>query len=90
MASALLEHIAAVAQERGIRRFQAEVLPENRKMVKVFTDAGYTQRRSFTDGVVHLEFDLEQTDRSLAVMRAREHRAEAKSVQRLLTRGRWR
>lgn len=85
VASALLEHIAAVAQERGIRRFQAEVLPENRKMVKVFTDAGYTQRRSFTDGVVHLEFDLEQTDRSLAVMRAREHRAEAKSVQRLLT-----
>ncbi|MFF3006665.1 GNAT family N-acetyltransferase [Kitasatospora sp. NPDC057940] len=85
VASALLEHIAAVAQERGIRRFQAEVLPENRKMVKVFTDAGYTQRRSFADGVVHLEFDLEQTDRSLAVMRAREHRAEAKSVQRLLT-----
>ncbi|MER6301127.1 GNAT family N-acetyltransferase [Kitasatospora sp. NPDC001539] len=84
VASALLEHIAAVAQERGIRRFQAEVLPENRKMVKVFTDAGYTQRRSFADGVVHLEFDLEQTDRSLAVMRAREHRAEARSVQRLL------
>ncbi|MEV6972737.1 GNAT family N-acetyltransferase [Kitasatospora sp. NPDC093806] len=85
VASALLEHIAAVAQERGIRRFQAEVLPENRKMVKVFTDAGYTQHRSFTDGVVHLEFDLEPTAASLAVMRAREHRAEARSVQRLLT-----
>ncbi|GAA1391928.1 hypothetical protein GCM10009639_22510 [Kitasatospora putterlickiae] len=85
VASALLEHIAAVAQERGIRRFQAEVLPENRKMVKVFTDAGYVQRRSFADGVVHLEFDLEPTAASLAVMRAREHRAEARSVQRLLT-----
>ncbi|WP_405019492.1 GNAT family N-acetyltransferase [Kitasatospora sp. NBC_00070] len=85
VASALLEHIAAVAQERGIRRFTAEVLPENRKMVKVFTDAGYTQQRSFADGVVHLEFDLEPTDSSLAVMRAREHRAEARSVQRLLT-----
>ncbi|MER5638739.1 GNAT family N-acetyltransferase [Kitasatospora sp. NPDC002227] len=85
VASALLEHIAAVAQERGIRRFTAEVLPENRKMVKVFTDAGYTQRRSFADGVVHLEFDLEPTAASLAVMRAREHRAEARSVQRLLT-----
>ncbi|MGE7434585.1 bifunctional acetate--CoA ligase family protein/GNAT family N-acetyltransferase [Kitasatospora sp. NPDC001175] len=85
VASALLEHIAAVAQERGIRRFTAEVLPENRKMVKVFTDAGYVQRRSFADGVVHLEFDLEPTAASLAVMRAREHRAEARSVQRLLT-----
>ncbi|WP_030277379.1 GNAT family N-acetyltransferase [Streptomyces sp. NRRL B-24484] len=85
VASALLEHIGAVAQERGIRRFTAEVLPENRKMVKVFTDAGYTQHRSFADGVVHLEFDLEPTAASLAVMRGREHRAEARSVQRLLT-----
>ncbi|WP_267286753.1 bifunctional acetate--CoA ligase family protein/GNAT family N-acetyltransferase [Kitasatospora acidiphila] len=85
VASVLLEHIAAVAQERGIRRFVAEVLPENRRMTKVFTDAGYVQKRSFADGVVHLEFDLEPTAASLAVMRAREHRAEARSVQRLLT-----
>ncbi|MFI8214224.1 GNAT family N-acetyltransferase [Streptomyces sp. NPDC085932] len=87
VASALLEHIAAVARERGIRRFAAEVLPANTKMIKVFTDAGYTQKRSFEDGVVRLEFDLEPTDRSLAVQYAREHRAEARSVQRLLAPG---
>ncbi|WHX18134.1 GNAT family N-acetyltransferase [Streptomyces malaysiensis subsp. malaysiensis] len=87
VASALLEHIAAVARERGIRRFAAEVLPANTKMIKVFTDAGYTQKRSFEDGVVRLEFDLEPTDRSLAVMRGREQRAEARSVQRLLAPG---
>ena len=87
VASALLEHIAAVARERGIRRFAAEVLPANTKMIKVFTDAGYTQKRSFEDGVVRLEFDLEPTDQSLAVMRGREQRAEARSVQRLLAPG---
>lgn len=87
VASALLEHIAAVARERGIRRFAAEVLPANAKMIKVFMDAGYTQKRSFEDGVVRLEFDLEPTDRSLAVQYAREHRAEARSVQRLLQPG---
>ncbi|WFB07021.1 GNAT family N-acetyltransferase [Streptomyces sp. LX-29] len=87
VASALLEHIAAVARERGIRRFVAEVLPANTKMIKVFTDAGYTQQRSFEDGVVRLEFDLEPTDRSVAVMRAREQRAEARSAQRLLAPG---
>ncbi|MBD0418166.1 GNAT family N-acetyltransferase [Streptomyces sp. TRM S81-3] len=87
VASALLEHIAAVARERGIRRFAAEVLPANTKMIKVFTDAGYTQKRSFEDGVVRLEFDLEPTDRSLAVQYAREQRAEARSVQRLLQPG---
>ncbi|MDF2272597.1 GNAT family N-acetyltransferase [Streptomyces coacervatus] len=87
VASALLEHIGAVARERGIRRFAAEVLPANTKMIKVFTDAGYTQKRSFEDGVVRLEFDLEPTDRSLAVQYAREQRAEARSVQRLLAPG---
>ncbi|GGW66999.1 GNAT family N-acetyltransferase [Streptomyces griseoloalbus] len=87
VASALLEHIGAVARERGIRRFAAEVLPANTKMIKVFTDAGYTQKRSFEDGVVRLEFDLEPTDRSLAVQHAREQRAEARSVQRLLAPG---
>ncbi|MFB0615463.1 GNAT family N-acetyltransferase [Streptomyces sp. AGS-58] len=87
VASALLEHIAAVARERGIRRFAAEVLPANSRMIKVFTDAGYTQKRSFEDGVVRLEFGLEPTDRSLAVQRAREQRAEARSVRRLLAPG---
>ncbi|MGW2521365.1 bifunctional acetate--CoA ligase family protein/GNAT family N-acetyltransferase [Streptomyces sp. NPDC001617] len=87
VASALLEHIAAVARERGVSRFAAEVLPANNKMIKVFTDAGYTQQRHFEDGVVRLEFDLEPTDRSLAVQRAREQRAEARSVRRLLAPG---
>ncbi|GCD34327.1 acyl-CoA synthetase [Streptomyces chrestomyceticus JCM 4735] len=87
VASALLEHVAAVARERGIRRFAAEVLPANTKMIKVFTDAGYTQQRTFEDGVVRLEFDLEPTEQSMAVMRGREQRAEARSVQRLLAPG---
>ncbi|MGW7100821.1 bifunctional acetate--CoA ligase family protein/GNAT family N-acetyltransferase [Streptomyces sp. NPDC054883] len=87
VASALLEHIGAVARERGIRRFAAEVLPANSKMIKVFTDAGYQQRRSFEDGSVHLTLDLEPTAESLAVQRAREQRAEARSVQRLLAPG---
>lgn len=87
VASALLEHIAAVARERGIRRFAAEVLPANNKMIKVFRDAGYTQQRSFEDGSVHLTLDLEPTEKSLAVQRGREQRAEARSVQRLLAPG---
>ncbi|MFD4864483.1 GNAT family N-acetyltransferase [Streptomyces sp. NPDC058412] len=87
VASALLEHIGAVARERGIRRFAAEVLPANSKMIKVFTDVGYQQKRSFEDGSVHLTLDLEPTAESLAVQRAREQRAEAHSVQRLLAPG---
>ncbi|MEW1719192.1 GNAT family N-acetyltransferase [Streptomyces sp. NPDC093109] len=87
VASTLLEHLAAVARERGIRRFAADVLPANSKMIKVFRDAGYTQKRSFEDGSVRLSLDLEPTAESLAVQRGREQRAEARSVQRLLAPG---
>jgi acyl-CoA synthetase (NDP forming)/RimJ/RimL family protein N-acetyltransferase len=83
--SILLEHLAAAAHENGIRRFSAEVLPENRKMLMVFSDAGYDVRRHFDDGVVSLEFNIDPTEKSRAVMESREHRAEARSVRDLLT-----
>ncbi|MGW1994628.1 bifunctional acetate--CoA ligase family protein/GNAT family N-acetyltransferase [Embleya sp. NPDC001921] len=85
VASVLLEHIAAVARERGIRRFVADVLPSNRRMVTVFTEAGYTQQSAFEDGVVRLTLELAPTETSLGVMLGREHRAEARSIARLLT-----
>ena len=82
--SILLEHLAAAARENGIRRFSAEVLPENRKMLTVFAEAGYEVRRHFDDGVVMVEFAIDPTDRSRAVMESREHRAEARSLADLL------
>ncbi|MEV8149123.1 GNAT family N-acetyltransferase [Arthrobacter sp. NPDC080073] len=82
--SILLEHLAAAARENGIRRFTAEVLPENRKMLRVFADAGYELARRFDDGVVSVEFNIDPTEKSLAVMESREHRAEARSVRDLL------
>ncbi len=78
--SVLLEHLAAIAQESGITRFVADVLPQNRKMMKVFTDAGYEVRHHYDDGVISVEFTIEPTDRSQAVQLAREHRAEAQSM----------
>ncbi|NMR30175.1 bifunctional acetate--CoA ligase family protein/GNAT family N-acetyltransferase [Crystallibacter degradans] len=84
LGSILLEHLAAAARENGIRKFSAEVLPENRKMITVFNDAGYEVQRRFDDGVVMLEFDIDPTERSRAVMESREHRAEARSVAALL------
>ncbi|MGH3345173.1 MAG: GNAT family N-acetyltransferase [Carbonactinosporaceae bacterium] len=84
LGSVLLEHIAAAARERDIGAFVADVLPGNRRMIQVFRDAGYRATHSFADGVVHFAFDLAPTETSLAVMQAREHRAEARSIQRLL------
>ena len=82
--SALLEHLAAAGRERGIRRFVAEVLPDNRGMLRVFSDAGFTVTRAFDEGVIHLEFPIAPTAASLEVMRAREQHAESRSIARLL------
>lgn len=84
LGSILLEHLAAAARENGLRRFEAEVLVENHQMVRVFRDAGYQVSRAFAEGVLHLEFDIDPTERSLAVRDSREQRAEARSVHNAL------
>ncbi|WP_181771120.1 bifunctional acetate--CoA ligase family protein/GNAT family N-acetyltransferase [Amycolatopsis pittospori] len=84
LGSILLEHLAAAASESGLRRFVAEVLAENAGMVRVFRDAGYQVSREIEEGVLHLEFDIDPTEESLAVARAREQAAEARSVHNLL------
>jgi acyl-CoA synthetase (NDP forming)/RimJ/RimL family protein N-acetyltransferase len=85
IAQLLLEHLAQAARERGITRFVAEVLPENRRMAKVFADAGYRVSKDMEDGVLAVEFPILPTDTSVGVMERREHRAESASVRRLLT-----
>jgi len=82
--SVLLEHLAAAAWERGVRRFDADVLAENQTMIRVFLDAGYKVAREWESGAVRLSFDIAPTEKSVDVMRAREHRAEAASIGRLL------
>ncbi|MGP9581885.1 MULTISPECIES: bifunctional acetate--CoA ligase family protein/GNAT family N-acetyltransferase [unclassified Brachybacterium] len=84
LASVLLEHLAAAARERGINEFTAEVLPQNTKMIKVFTETGFDVTRVLDDGVVMVSFRIDPTARSLAVMSEREHRAEARAMERLL------
>jgi acyl-CoA synthetase (NDP forming)/GNAT superfamily N-acetyltransferase len=85
LGSVLLEHLAAAARERGIKRFVAEVLSQNSRMVRVFQDAGYASERSYEDGVVHLSFPIDHNEDALAVSYEREQRSESRSIARLLT-----
>jgi acyl-CoA synthetase (NDP forming)/RimJ/RimL family protein N-acetyltransferase len=82
--SVMLEHLAAIAQELGITRFTAEVLPQNRKMLTVFREAGYEVSHHVEDGVVEVSFDILPTEQSKAVQLSREHRAEARSMSTIL------
>lgn len=51
----LMEQIGAVAEERGITQFVAEVLPENRAMLDVFRD-GFDAHVAFHEGTETVEF----------------------------------
>ncbi len=84
LGSVMMEHLAARAREEGIVRFVAEVLPQNSRMIRTFTEAGYEVTRQYADGVVHLTFPIAPTIASLSVQWRREQRAEARSVSRLL------
>ena len=80
----LLEHLAAAARERGITRFFADTLPENRRMIGVFRDAGWATSAKLEDGVVRIEFAIEPTTSATTAQHAREQRADARSIARLL------
>ncbi|MDO5699446.1 MAG: GNAT family N-acetyltransferase [Dermatophilus congolensis] len=84
LGSVLLEHLAAIAGEEGVTQFVADVLPQNRKMMKVFVDAGYEVSHAFEDGVIAVSFRIEPTEKSSGVQLAREHRAESQSMSRVL------
>ncbi|MCW2848863.1 MAG: CoA-binding domain protein [Marmoricola sp.] len=80
IAQLLLEHLAQAGRERGVDRFVAEVLPDNRRMIQVFREQGYQVKGGWDEGVMHLEFDIDPTDTSIGVIAAREHRSEAASI----------
>ena len=84
LGSILLEHLAAAGREVGVERFVAEVLPANGRMLATFREAGYSVSQHHEQDVLAVSFAIESTDASRAVREAREHRAESRSVQRLL------
>jgi GNAT superfamily N-acetyltransferase len=58
IASRLLQHLAAIAQEHGITRFEAEVLAENQPMLSVFARSGLAMERRREGSVVHVALAL--------------------------------
>ena len=59
IAGRVLRHLAAIARERGIASFEAEVLPENKAMQAVFARSGMPLHTRREDGVVHVSLALQ-------------------------------
>jgi GNAT superfamily N-acetyltransferase len=52
--SLLLRHLATIGRAQGLREFQAEVLTDNRQMIKVLEGGGFPVQRSSEFGVVRV------------------------------------
>lgn len=84
IAQILLEHLAQAGRERGVRRFTADVLPDNQRMIATFEAAGYQVMGGVEDGVMTLGFDIDPTTTAIGVMQDREHRAESAAIAQFL------
>jgi GNAT superfamily N-acetyltransferase len=57
--SQLLAHLVEIARRLGIRYLEAEVMPDNRRMVGVFQRSGLPITEVVHEGVLHVELRLE-------------------------------
>jgi acetate---CoA ligase (ADP-forming) len=55
----LLERLAESARERNVRWFEADVQSENRKMLDVFAESGFSLTQNVEAGVTHVVLSLE-------------------------------
>lgn len=58
LGSALLGYLAAAARRQGVRRFVAEVLPDNAGVARALSGAGYRVQRHERSGSLHLTFPI--------------------------------
>jgi acetate---CoA ligase (ADP-forming) len=80
IATRLLEQLAETAGRVGIRTFLAEVLADNRPMLRVFQDAGFELTRELESGVVEVRLTLEPTASYLEHVDVRDHEAVTASL----------
>jgi acyl-CoA synthetase (NDP forming)/RimJ/RimL family protein N-acetyltransferase len=84
IATLMLEHLAVIARTNGIGKFTAEVLSDNRPMLRVFARAGWPVERHYDSGITELEWSLDDTEQFVGSVAEREQRADSRAMARLL------
>jgi RimJ/RimL family protein N-acetyltransferase len=57
--SRVFKHLIAIARSSGIKRFEAEVLPSNDSMLRLFDRCGLTVTRTISRDAIHITIGLE-------------------------------
>ena len=79
----MLEQLAAIAADRGIHRFDAEVVASNGAMLRVFEHAGFAVRRRASPELT-VSLDITLTEAARQRIDERDHLAAVASLQALL------
>ena len=80
----MLEQLAALGAERGIHRFDAEVMPDNYPMIGVFGHAGFAVRRRTSFGELTVSLDITPTEAVRERIDERDHLAAVRSLRPIL------
>ncbi len=84
IATLLLEHLGSMAKAAGIERFTAEVLADNRPMLRVFGRSGWPIESHFESGIVDFVWPIDDTAGFLESVSTREQLADSRSMARFL------
>ena len=58
MGTFLLDYVTQIAKLRGVKRFYAKVLPNNKPMLAIFHNSGYKVNTEFDGEVYNISYDL--------------------------------
>lgn len=76
----LLERLAMGAEDEGLTALEAVVLPENQRMLRIFTDSGYEVTRELDGGDILISFSIKPTRLSVERYEARDRVATVASL----------
>lgn len=80
----LLEFLADLARAHGIKRFVADTLSENHKMIAVLREAGFARQYERSAEVLRVVLDIAPSPEAIAAAEERDRHAVLMSMQRLL------
>ncbi|MEX2571105.1 MAG: GNAT family N-acetyltransferase [Gemmatimonadota bacterium] len=84
LGSLLLGQLAQAAAARGIRTFEASVLPQNHRMLSVFQDSGFKVHLNAEPGEIRVTFPTELTEAARERFEGRDWSAAVRAVTTLL------
>ncbi|HEV2952479.1 MAG TPA: GNAT family N-acetyltransferase, partial [Candidatus Dormibacteraeota bacterium] len=79
----LVGYLAESAREAGITTFEADVLPQNHRMISVFRNSGFRIESSAGAGTLSIEFPTSTTPAAVEQYSLREHVASVAALRRV-------